>query len=262
MAGILRDPALCNNDLIQSLSQKDLAVAGLPPLNTSILPPRARRKDLACPAKEHISSVKDRAPVFLSWESPAYSDAGFTLLGLAIENITSRSLGSLLHYDIFEPLQMISTRYTVPAQFLHAVVPGGATNVSFGIDFGSSSASGGIYSTTNDQSKLRIAILNSTLLPPEKTHEWLKPVTHTADLHFSLGRPWEILRHPQGADGRIVDLYTKAGDLSQYSAYLVLSPDHEYEFSVLMAKASGRVPFANSFIADTLASTMILALEF
>jgi CubicO group peptidase (beta-lactamase class C family) len=261
MAGILRDPALYNNDLIQSLSQKDLAVAGLPPLNTAILPPCARRKDLACPAKEYISSTKDRAPVFLSWESPAYSDAGFTLLGLAIENITSRSLGSLFYDDILEPLQMTSTRYTVPAQFSHAVVPGGATNVSFGIDFGSSSASGGIYST-NDQSKLGIAILNPTLLPPEKTREWLKPVTQTADLHFSLGRPWEILRHPQGADGRIVDLYTKAGDSSQYSAYLVLSSDHEYEFSALMAKTLGRMPFANSFIADTLASTMIPALEF
>ncbi|KAI9769600.1 MAG: hypothetical protein M1835_006670 [Candelina submexicana] len=156
---------------------------------------------------------------------------------------------------------MTSTSYTVPLNSSNAVVPGGATNVSFAVDYSTASASGGIYSTIEDLSRFGIAILNSTLISPEQTREWLKPVTHTADLRFSVGRPWEIVRMPIGADGRVVDLYTKAGDAAQYSSYFVLSPDHEVGFSILIAGIGSKVPFASAFIADTLASALIPALE-
>ncbi|KAI9723214.1 MAG: hypothetical protein M1812_001096 [Candelaria pacifica] len=261
MAGITRNPAPYTNDLLQTLPQKDAVAAGLPPLDTSILSACETRQDFTCPAKEYVSNINERAPVFPPWQSPEYSNAGFALLGLAIEKITKRSLDSLFNDDIFKPLQMASTSYTVPHNSSHAVIPGGAANLSFSVDYGLASASGGIYSTINDLSKFGIAILNSTLLPPEQTREWLKPVTHTADVQFSVGRPWEILRVPQAADGRIIDLYTKAGDASQYSSYFILSPDHEVGFSILTAGLGPKVPFAAAFVADTLATTVVPALE-
>ncbi|KAI9805436.1 MAG: hypothetical protein M1825_000687 [Sarcosagium campestre] len=261
MSGVGRNPAPYNRELLSSISAKDIAAQGLPPLNSSLLPPCALRKDLACPTAEYLDSLKDRTPVFEAWQSPAYSDAGFALLALAVEKIKSRSVDSLFNEAIFKPLQMASSSYTVPSDNTHGVVPGSAANVSFEIDYGNASASGGVFSTTNDLSKLGVAILNSTLLPAEQTREWLKPVTHTGDLQSSIGRPWEILRIPQPAKGRVVDLYTKAGGVNRYSSYLALSPDHEYGFSVLAAGLSPELPLAAAFLADTLASTLIPALE-
>lgn len=108
----------------------------------------------------------------------------------------------------------------------------------------------------NHLSQAGITILNSTLISPEETRQCLKPVSHTGDLQFS-GRPWEILRIPQSDNGRIVDLYTKAGDLLQHNSCLILITNHKCEFIMLVAITSGKVPSTNSFTADTLTSTMI-----
>ncbi len=261
MAGITRNPAPYANDILQLFPQKDAIAQGLPPLEISLLSPCAQIKDLACPTKEYVSNIAHNPPIFLPWDGPAYSNAGYALLGLAIEKITSRSLDPLFNDDIFQPLRMTSSSYKVPSNLSHAVVPGGATNVSFAVDYGTAGASGGVYSTTNDLSKIGIAILNSTLLSHEETRKWLKPVTHTADLQFSVGHAWEILRLPQGPGGRVIDLYTKAGDVAHYSSYLVLSPDHGVGFSALTADVSDQVPLANAFVADTLASSIIPAVE-
>ncbi|KAL4746355.1 hypothetical protein BDW72DRAFT_210498 [Aspergillus terricola var. indicus] len=91
---------------------------------------------------------------------------------------------------------------------------------------------GGIYSSTKDMSVLGRAILNSELLSPTLTRKWLKPRAHTADLAFSVGAPWEIftLNEP-----RVIDLYTKSGDLGSYSSMMGLSPEHDVGFTILAA---------------------------
>lgn len=52
--------------------------------------------------------------------------------------------------------------------------------------------------------------------------------------------PWEIRRLPVLADtkyntSRIVDIYSKAGDIGQYSTFFGLVPDHKIGISVLAA---------------------------
>jgi hypothetical protein len=59
--------------------------------------------------------------------------------------------------------------------------------------------------------KLGQSILNNTQLSPSSTRRWLKPWTHTAVWQQAVGLAWEIARWP--VDERIVDVYTKQGDL-------------------------------------------------
>ncbi|KAL4757456.1 beta-lactamase/transpeptidase-like protein [Aspergillus foveolatus] len=91
---------------------------------------------------------------------------------------------------------------------------------------------GGIYSSTKDMSVLGRAILNSELLSPTLTRQWLKPRAHTADPAFSVGAPWEIFTL---SEPRMIDLYTKSGDLGSYSSMMGLSPEHDVGFTVLAA---------------------------
>lgn len=54
----------------------------------------------------------------------------------------------------------------------------------------------------------------------------------------AVGAPWEILRLNLSPNERIVDLYTKAGDLPGYSSVFVLARDWDVGFSVLTAGPS------------------------
>ena len=164
---------------------------------------------------------------------------------------------------MFNPLGMTSTSVNVPVNFTHAVIPGGngsGVGASFGVNNSNAAASGGIFSSTNDLAKFGLSILNSTLISEVETRKWLKPISHTNSLQFSVGRPWEIFRIPQPVTGRTTDLYAKAGDGTGYSSYLILSPDFAAGFSILIAGNLSTV-FARNVLADALTSALIPALE-
>ncbi|CAH0057005.1 unnamed protein product [Clonostachys solani] len=96
---------------------------------------------------------------------------------------------------------------------------------------------GGIYASTNDLSAFIRSILKSTLLSPEETRAWLKPLAHTSDPKFSIGAPWEIRRLSLNStsDGRIIDLYTKDGSLMVYYSKVVLIPDFGVTLAINVA---------------------------
>lgn len=122
-----------------------------------------------------------------------------------------------------------------------------------------------MFSTTADLTTLGQSILRSSILATNETRAWLKPLSHTSDLQMSVGMPWEIRRvllpiSPKSNKTRIVDLYTKNGLLGFYSAFFVLSPDHDFGFVILLASSSSGVnmwPVLPSLITDT----MLPALE-
>ncbi len=106
----------------------------------------------------------------------------------------------------------------------------------------------GYYTSLTDLTTLGRSILNSTLLPPLTTRKWLKPVTHTSSVRFSLGSPWEILRESVDVTTtttttRVVDFYTKKGGGDGYTSMLGLSPDHGLGVSILTAGPSSDATF-------------------
>ena len=169
----------------------------------------------------------------------------------------------MLEEDLIKPLGMLSTFYPELTDYTHAIVPGGNTSTSGAILAATNTNEAparGVYTTVNDPAKFGLSILNSTLLCPEETRKKLKPITHTDSLDLLIGRPWEILRITQPASGRINDLYTKDGDGPAFAAFLILSPDQNAGFSILVGGGSS-VAFANTVIADTATSMVLPALE-
>jgi hypothetical protein len=103
--------------------------------------------------------------------------------------------------------------------------------------------SGGVYSSHADLRTLGLSILNSDLLSPLATRQWLKLLSGTGSLVELVGAPWEIARltipvSPDSNLTRVSDLYTKAGGVLGYSAILAISPDHGIGYSILTAGES------------------------
>ncbi|KAF7137037.1 hypothetical protein CNMCM5793_006841 [Aspergillus hiratsukae] len=242
----------------------DPATYGLPPLDLNdalSLSPCLANVSVPCTGPLYAPGAANDAPVYLPWTTPAYSNNGFILLGLALANLTGKSLDEIYKQSIFDPLDLHSSYSAVPgASELSRSVIAGDFASGFGYDGGISKSSGGIYSTTNDLAKFGTAILNSTLLPPVTTRRWMKPVSHTADLQYSVGRPWEIYRYKHAKSGVVTDLYTKLGDAGNYGSFLVLVPDFDAGFSIIGASALATRSNATSLLADLVTETILPAL--
>jgi hypothetical protein len=90
---------------------------------------------------------------------------------------------------------------------------------------------------------LGLSILQSSLLSPTATREWLKPRGNTGTLTSQVGAPWEMNRlslpiAPNSTRTRVSDLYTKLGGQPQYAGIFALSPDHGLGYSILIGGPS------------------------
>ncbi|TQW01043.1 hypothetical protein V2A60_002061 [Cordyceps javanica] len=220
---------------------------------------------LACSTAEIISSLKNLPPNFEPWKTPVYSDLNFMLLGQAISDITNKSIADVYSSALFKPLNMTSSSTKSQNSTLPREVVVGTPVEYLGLDaIPFTAPSGGILSTLGDLRKLGLSILNSTLLTREATDRWMKPVSHTASLSYSIGAPWEIYRFVHPTTGRVTDIYTKLGDAGNHGAALALIPQYDAGFALLNA-ASAKVSPLRSDIAlgilDAVTATVLPALE-
>ena len=102
IAGIPRDTAVLAGDLLLGLGRgSGLTRLGLPPLNLSnldALDPCVSFTNVTgvfCPRDRYFQAMTRRAPVFSSWTSPIYTNGGFALLSIALENITGRPFSTM-----------------------------------------------------------------------------------------------------------------------------------------------------------------------
>jgi hypothetical protein len=124
-------------------------------------------------------------------------------------------------------------------------------------------SAGGMFSNTKDLIAFGEAIQNNKLLSPAQTRAWMKPETHTSSLGVSVGGSWEILRSDNiTADGRLIDVYTKSGDLGLYHALLGIVPDYDIVVSVITAGAEVTIdPYARSKLFSAVIQTILPAVE-
>ena len=112
-----------------------------------------------------------------------------------------------------------------------------------------------MYSTTSDMLKFGNAILTNKLLPAHETRKWLKPHVFTSSAGQFMGAPWEIQRSETLApSGRLVEIYTKAGDLGLYHSMFALVPDYGLVVSVLTAgkEATDEFSFCANLVSQVL----------
>ncbi|KAE9989176.1 hypothetical protein EG328_000108 [Venturia inaequalis] len=272
IAGIPRDAQPVLSDIaldpVTYLGVPDPTSLGLPPLDLvndpSTIAPCLIVSDPVndCTADLYFEGTEQRLPVFQSWTTPAYTNNGFILLGIALANITGKPIAQVYPDTIFDPLGMKDSRSNPPeSEWSQYVIPAGG-EAGWSAPGGISISSGGLLSSLNDMAKFGTAILNHTLLPEHKTRQWLKPISHSAQFEFSVGTPWEIYRYKHADTGAITDIYTKLGDSGNYTGFVCLVPDYDAGFTVLSAGSNvTQKSVLASTIADLITTTILPALE-
>ncbi|KAH7372137.1 beta-lactamase family protein [Cadophora sp. MPI-SDFR-AT-0126] len=270
ISGLPRDPSPWFADLAildpLTLAPPKPDKYGLPPLTleevTPYLPCLLNPKLEDCSASQVFEANQGRPPVFEPWQTPAYANMNFILLGIALANITGKPLPDVYPDLVFGPLGMSHSKSVSPpeSEWSDYVVAAKDSTV-WAAQGGVTIGSGGLFSTLNDLAKFGTALMNSTLLPAVKTREWMKPVSHTAALDFSVGAPWEIYRYEHPFTGKVSDIYTKLGDAGNYTAFACMVPDYDSGFNVLTTAYIAEKSALASTIADLITATMIPALE-
>ncbi|KAJ5368394.1 uncharacterized protein N7496_008154 [Penicillium cataractarum] len=249
MAGVARDYGVL--DLAGMSSQMEQL--GFPALAPSEIPPCGNPDP--CSREQFFNGLLQSHPIVPTSSTPVYSNAAFQILAYALETMTGQSYEVLLQRDIITPLGLNGTYYKTPNISL-GVVPNDSGEYWWNFDLGDEGPAGGIFSSTRDMATLGQAILGSSLFPKSITRRWMKPVTHTSSLDYSVGAPWEIVSF---GDERPIDIYSKAGDIGAYSSIIALSPDHNVGFTVLAAGADGHAKVA--LAADLISAKLIPGLE-
>ena len=137
--------------------------------------------------------------------------------------------------SLIEPLGLTSTFTSVPPLSNNSIVPFNDTWSGYSLDFRDENPAAGYYSSINDLRQIGKSMLNSTLLRPHVTRRWMKPISFTGSLNFSVGSPWEIAR---ASTNHLMWMYTKGGHVGNYATEIILVPDLEIGFTVLTAGAA------------------------
>ncbi|KAJ5112335.1 hypothetical protein N7532_000380 [Penicillium argentinense] len=223
--------------------------AGMEAMGFPVLPPN----EIPPCGSPFFAGLLERHPIVPVSSTPIYSNAAFQILGYALEALTNDTFENVFQNKLLQPLNLKHTFYTTPNSSLGVIPNANGQGANFwNMDLGDEGPAGGIYSSANDMATLGRAILNNTLLDPLATRRWMKPATHTSSIAYGVGTPWEIVSFPSP---RLIDLYTKAGDIGTYSTVLALSPDHGVGFVILVAGTGGHAAAA---MASDLASQIII----
>ncbi|MCJ1390340.1 hypothetical protein MMC18_003199 [Xylographa bjoerkii] len=232
-------PLAGQSDLSQDRNEmpEDPLKNGFPPIaadDEHLGPCQKTPNDRPCTGSDVIGRARNRSMVFYPNYRSTYSNVAYSLLGLALENVTGQSFEDIIASSILKPLGMHNTSFSKPSDS-DGIIPYGFND--WRTDLGADNPTGGIYCTTNDFSKYLRSILSSNLLPRAVTNAWLKPHSWSmSGVMSATGMPWEMLHSTKlTKDGRGVDVITKSGGLWGYSSLIVLLPEFGLGLTILVA---------------------------
>jgi hypothetical protein len=255
-----------------SLSAEALAAFGLPPPEDVPAPlcvPFTAGQNNICTRKEFFEGIKSWHPTTNPYSTPAYSNPAFGILAWALEAIVDdgRSFEEILQDNIVSALGLQRTFLDIaPGENIdNAMIPYNATYSDWYLAGSFDDPAGNYYSTLSDLNAFGRSILGSKLMPRHLTNRWLRPISHTSDLYQAVGMPWEIYRYevpvsPGSQATRIIDGYSKAGDVGLYSTMIMLFPDYNAGLTVLTAGA-GTTALLRVYLTEILRDHFIPALE-
>ncbi|CRG87024.1 putative membrane protein C663,14c [Talaromyces islandicus] len=219
----------------------DDTLLGYPPLNGETVPQcNFYGPQKTCTRQQFLQGVIEHPPVYPSYTTPVYSNIAFAILALAYEEITKVPFDVGFSRVYNHKLGLSSTTPRQPPQDANAIIPRNESFSLFSYDLGLEAPAGGQYTSTKDMRIIGQSILSSKLLPSYITRRWMKPSTFTSQWDMAVGAPWEIYRKEIVANtiidaGRIVDTYSKSGDVGAYSTYIGLVPDYNIGMTILAA---------------------------
>ncbi|KAI1775764.1 beta-lactamase/transpeptidase-like protein [Hypoxylon cercidicola] len=256
LTGIPREYALLG-ELTQSVETKDQVVQlGFPPLSKNETPPCGANP--TCTRAQFFTGIESFYPSLAPYQTPAYSNVAFQLLGYALETITGETFQTLVEETVIKPLALDNTFLRAPEDS-RGIIPGDRIGTAWAFDIGESVATGNMYASAADLSNLGRAILSHELLSPVTTRKWLKPFAFSSDPRAMVGMPWGARRINLGDTYRWTTAFNKAGNIGDYSALLAILPDFDIGITILSA---GTLPGNLNFgLADTIGEQILPAIE-
>ncbi len=156
--------------------------------------------------KDFITAVLNTSLLFPSGTKFAYSNIGYSLLGIIIEKVSGKSYETYLYENLWQPAGMEMTGYSRPkfdtskiavGYYRDGRVWGKFTNMNWNGDapYWHLKANGGVLSTTEDLYKWRKAVATDKLLSKEARHKLYFPelrVGENDNPYYAYG--WDMLK--------------------------------------------------------------------
>jgi D-alanyl-D-alanine carboxypeptidase len=200
-------------------------------------------------AKETIEWTKQRiSPRFKPGEKVHYSNTGFNLLGLVIEEVSGKSYHEVLHEMIFQPIEMKHTylsQYSVPAeQNPYPVAKLNMKNKEIDVEdyrsFSSIYAGGQTVSTSEDLLRFMKGLVGHQVVQKatlEQMKQWQKmwigvdygyglmrvrmlPITQKYNVWGHLGSIGSFMLYNPGMDIYLIGNFNKSGHLTKTIRFL------------------------------------------
>ncbi|KAF4980692.1 hypothetical protein FZEAL_3360 [Fusarium zealandicum] len=189
----------------------------------------------ACKESVFWERFGERPPVYAPFApNTVYSNIGWVLIGKIIEKVSGMPSEEFIQKFIWDPTGMKHTFSAKPEDDSVGFIP--LDDEWWNATLGFVAPAGDYYSTINDLHAFGDAVLRHKLLSPAHTRKWMKPTTSTSSQGILIGAGWEIFRSNNVTkDGRLIEFYTKGGDISTYHSLLVLIPDYDLVFTILGA---------------------------
>jgi CubicO group peptidase (beta-lactamase class C family) len=147
---------------------------------------------------EVLSGLRQVAPLFPPGEKYHYSNTGYVLLGLIVEQLTGVSLSKTLQDDIFRPLGMKDTFVLTSAAQKTGAVARGYDAFGRADDFpGYITGDSGVYSTVDDLFLLDQALYTEQLVSQKTLDEAFKP-GHVREGSTTYGLGWNAASDASG----------------------------------------------------------------
>ena len=134
---------------------------------------------------DHIEALQSAPWMHEPGTGFSYSNAGYVVLGMMLEEVTGRSVDSLLRHRVFAPARMWQSAYPddpgVRGPFLHEAAYTGPEGAGwYDLDHWDPSlfaAAGAVTSTTEDLADFTQALVTGRLVDPATTADMLEPRT-------------------------------------------------------------------------------------
>lgn len=206
---------------------------------------------------EFLDGMHSSYPTTALNQRPAYSSVSFTLMFMAIENITGKNYTELLDEHLSKPLGLENTMAS-PGDDKKAVIPPGES--SWGADYSINAPGGGLVSSLSDLTKFTHGILSRSVpMTDAEVRSWLKPTSFNGGSATFVGLPWEIYRptdltpdHPHP-----ISVHGKGGGAQGYRSQISLVDEYGVGIVILTAGP----PQLVNLLTGALMTTFIPAID-
>ncbi|HEX7138787.1 MAG TPA: serine hydrolase [Vicinamibacterales bacterium] len=213
--------------------------------NYTALPDFATTMPLPLTPAQIIAKVRDRALDFEPGSKMSYSNSGYIVLGMIIENVSGESYASFLQKNLFDPIGMKDSGYDSYTRVIphrasgYVRGPNGPTNAAY-LDMSLPYAAGALYSTTEDLRRFEQALFGGRVLKPASLEKMTTPFKG----NYALG---VVVREHDGH--RVIE---HNGGINGFNTYLAFYPESRVTVAVL-ANVNGPAPEAIGAALATLA---------